>query len=99
MPAPGRICATICSTADNAQSNFFLPDLGGTHRPLRDPDTPATNKPLHGGTESRPRVGALSSGSRPRVRRVATDERSIIEVAAQVIGLADWLPPEARAVG
>ncbi|XOZ84124.1 Tn3 family transposase [Nocardia testacea] len=41
----------------------------------------------------------LNSGSRPRVRRVVTDERSIFEVAAQVIGLADWLPPEARAVG
>ncbi|ONM47888.1 hypothetical protein [Nocardia donostiensis] len=41
----------------------------------------------------------LNSGSWPRVRRVATDERSITEVATEIIGLADWLPPETRAVG
>ncbi|MEV0063469.1 ATPase [Nocardia sp. NPDC050718] len=41
----------------------------------------------------------LNSGSRPQIRRVATDERSIIALATEIIRFAEWLPPETRARG
>ncbi|WP_228001638.1 hypothetical protein [Nocardia australiensis] len=40
----------------------------------------------------------LNSGCPRQVHRVATDDRSIAEIAAEIIGLANWLPPETRSV-
>ncbi|MET9288808.1 ATPase [Nocardia beijingensis] len=38
----------------------------------------------------------LNSSCSRRVHRVATDDRSIADIATEIIGLADWRPPEAR---